>query len=346
MTQTAAIVTTLKNPGPSLDSFIRYHLAIGFSNLFLFFDDPGDPSIARARKYQDVVIVKNDARLRRSWKKTNIATTKPYLYEFRKSEVSLRQELNVEIAIQLALKKNIDWLLHIDCDELFYPFQENVPAHFQSLSDRRIENVVYANYEGIPETMDIEDFFREVTLFKKNFDIFPKLSLSRQQTRVTKDIPQLPDRLFLFYADGKSAALISNKLLPDGVHRFLTKKPRRSSKSAGRAIGPLICKDAVILHYPSCGFNNFWRKYKTLGSFGDKWFNQIDIAESIGSFHQESRDMVSRNRKKEAREFYKRRVVIDKKSVKLLIDSGVVCRIKEPFTRLNRLRQRTKNSVA
>lgn len=341
MTQTAAIVTTLKNPGPSLDSFIRYHLEIGFSNLFLFFDDPGDPSIARARKYQNVVVIKNDARLRRSWKKTNIATTNPYLYEFRKSEPSLRQELNVEIAIQLALKKNLDWLLHIDCDELFYPFQENVPEHFQSLSDRRIENVIYANYEAIPETMDIEDYFREVTLFKNNFYIFPKLSLSRQQARVTKGIPQLPDRLFLSYHDGKSAARLTNRLLPDGVHRFMAKQPRRSrdlSKPA-RRVRPLLCKNAAILHYSCCGFNNFWRKYKTLGSFGDKWFDQIDIAESIGSFHQESRDMVLRNRKKEAREFYRRRVVIDKKSViKLLIDNGVACRIKEPFTRLNRLR--------
>ena len=125
MTQTAAIVSTLKNPGPSLDSFIKYHLEIGFSKLFLFFDDPGDPSIARARKYQDVVIIKNGSRLKRLWKTTNIATTNPYLYEFRKSETSLRQELNVEIAIRLALKKKFDWLLHIDycvylLDILFY----------------------------------------------------------------------------------------------------------------------------------------------------------------------------------------------------------------------------------
>ena len=39
MTQTAAIVTTLKQPGPSLASFLKYHSAIGFSRIFLFFDD-------------------------------------------------------------------------------------------------------------------------------------------------------------------------------------------------------------------------------------------------------------------------------------------------------------------
>jgi hypothetical protein len=339
MTQTAAIVTTLKNPGPSLDSFIKYHLEIGFAKLFLFFDDPADPSIGRARKYQDVVIIRNDSRLKRLWKKTNIAITNPYLYEFRKSETSLRQELNVEIAIKLALKRKVDWLLHIDSDELFYPFRGNVPEHFQSLSERGIENVIYANYEAIPETMDIEDYFGEVTLFKKNFCVSPKLSLNRQQSRATKGIPQLPDRLFHFYDDGKSAARLTNELLPDGVHRFKANQRARHSSEPRRRINPSICRNAAILHYPCCGFSNFWRKYKTLGSFSDKWFNQIDIAGSIGSFHLESRDVVRRNRKKEAREFYKRRVVIDKKSViKLLIDSGVACRIKEPFTRLNRLR--------
>ena len=67
MTQTPAIVTTLKQPGPSLASFLRYHLAIGFSRIFLFFDDPSDPYIEMARKFRHVRIIKNDAHLRRKW---------------------------------------------------------------------------------------------------------------------------------------------------------------------------------------------------------------------------------------------------------------------------------------
>jgi hypothetical protein len=314
---------------------------MGFSKLFLFFDDPTDPSIAKAGKYDGVVIIKNDARLRRRWKETNIASTNSYVYAFRKSEPSVRQELNVEIAIRLALNSNIDWLLHIDCDELFYTFHGNAPEHFQSLSDRGIGNVIYANYEAIPETIDVQDYFKVVTLFKRNFELLPHLSLSRRQTKVVERISQLPDRFFLGYANGKSAARINNRLLPDGVHRFRSKKAgpsRGASQSERPALGPLICRDAVILHYLCCGFDNFWSKYKTLGAFADLWFKQVDIAKTIGSFHIESRDIISRNSRKVAREFYRNRVVINKTSARRLIEADIACRVKEPAKLLRRLR--------
>jgi len=39
----AAIVTTLKSQGPSLLTFVQYHLAKGFERIYLMFDDPLDP---------------------------------------------------------------------------------------------------------------------------------------------------------------------------------------------------------------------------------------------------------------------------------------------------------------
>src|SRR5881397_1247798 len=100
MTQTAAIVTTLKQPGPSLTSFLRYHLAIGFSRVFLFFDDPLDPYFQTARKFRDVRIIKNNARLRRRWEETRTALTDSWFFQFVDVELKVRQTLNVEIAIQ------------------------------------------------------------------------------------------------------------------------------------------------------------------------------------------------------------------------------------------------------
>jgi hypothetical protein len=341
MTQKAAIVTTLKNPGPSFDSFLRYHTALGFSHFFLFFDDPLDPSMQTARKLRNVSIIKTDARLRNKWKKTEIAATNPRFYQFLESEFKVRQALNVEIAIQLALRKNLDWLLHIDCDELFYPFHGSAPDHFQSLCDAKLDNLIYANYEAIPESMDIDDYFRVATLFKKNFSLLPEVSLNEQQRTVIKQIPQLPEHLFLFYANGKSAARITNSLRPNGGHRFTYKKKRSGrTGSTTRKTEPIISRDAVILHYPCCGFRNFWSKYKTLGPFPDQWYNQIEIVEAIGSFHLESRDVISLNNKRAARAFYKKRAVInDKKVIQRLISNRVACRIKEPLVLLEACRQ-------
>jgi hypothetical protein len=340
MTQKAAIVTTLKQPGPSFDSFLRYHTALGFSHFFLFFDDPIDPSIETARSFSNVSIIKTDARLQSKWKKTKIASTNPGFYQFLESEFKVRQSLNVEIAIQLALKQKLDWVVHIDCDELFYPFHGTAPDHFQSLRDRKLENVIYPNYEAIPEAMDISDYFRQATLFKKNFALLPEVSLNARQRTVIERVPQLPEHLFLFYANGKSAARITKSLEPDGGHRFIYRtRGLGRSGSTTRRTEPVISNDAVILHYPCCGFGNFWRKYKTLGPFPDRWYNQIEIVEAIGSFHLESRDVVSLNNERAARAFYKQRAVInDKKVIQRLISSGVACRIKEPLMLLQACR--------
>src|SRR5215475_10565766 len=121
MQTSVAIVTTLKSPGPSLASFLEYHEAIGFSRFFLFFDDPGDPGIKLARKCALTRIIRSDARLRRAWQRTKTARTNPWFFQYVDAELKVRQTLNVELAINLAEKEDIEWLLHIDADELFYP---------------------------------------------------------------------------------------------------------------------------------------------------------------------------------------------------------------------------------
>jgi Glycosyl transferase family 2 len=334
MTQTAAIVTTLKQPGPSLVSFLKYHLAIGFSRIFLFFDDPSDSDIRVAHDFRNVRIIKADARLRRRWGQTRTALSNPWFYGFVDAELKVRQTLNVEIAIGLARQERIDWLLHIDCDELFFPAQGSAPAHFAAMAKRKLSNLIYANYEGVPELIDVEDPFKGVTLFKKNFSL-TRQPLNSGQRKLIKKLSQFPAHLFLFYANGKSAARVTDELRPNGGHRFEYADRKREKSRGERRKAPTLCDDAIILHYPSCGFQNFWRKYKMLGAFPDRWFDRIDVAKAIGSFHLESRDIVLQGRRA-ARTFYKERVVIkQKKTVDSLLNAGIVCRVNDPSEFLN-----------
>jgi hypothetical protein len=60
--QRAAIAATLVNAEQTLDSFIRYHLAIGFAHLYLFFDRPGDPGLRTARTYPGVTAIETGRR--------------------------------------------------------------------------------------------------------------------------------------------------------------------------------------------------------------------------------------------------------------------------------------------
>nr|QEO74857.1 hypothetical protein [uncultured bacterium] len=339
MAQKVAIVSTLRNAGAVLDSFISYHLSLGFAHLFLFFDDPDDPSVNTARGYPNVTVIRNGEKLRQLWGKTKQYALRPEFRRFINSQVVVRQMLNVEIANQLALRQGIDWLLHIDLDELFYCPNQTLQEHFQNLTDRNINNVTYLNHEAVVERGDIDDYFREATLFKKNTAAPVPPSLRARQNRVIKSIPQFNPNFFLFYNVGKAAARPAENLMHSSVHTFfyLTKENAHylnsdftSGASSGPQAGSTISADAVILHYPCCGFEHFWNKYVSRGNFEDKWLDRIEIAPFL-PFHIEARNTVMRGDKEAARELYHRRVVInDQAIIDRLIESELACRIHEP----------------
>lgn len=70
------------------------------------------------------------------------------------------------VGIEMATKDNVDWLLHIDTDELMYPggnagfSLQNVLSTFAD----EVDTVVFPNYESLPETDKVHDPFTEVIL--------------------------------------------------------------------------------------------------------------------------------------------------------------------------------------
>lgn len=334
-----AIVSMLRNADAVLDSFITYHLAIGFTRLFLFFDNPRDPSIRQALKYPGVTVIRNDEKLQQLWRKTRLYTTRPEYRQFLDCQLRPRQLLNVEIGIQLALREKIDWLLHIDLDELFYLPHGTVQQHFQALTERGVRHVVYHNYESITETSEVNDYFREVTLFKRPLPN-PQQAHQRAQTnRIIKSLPAFADNYFLYYDIGKSAARPVHGLLPDSPHSFIfpdqqalaLTDPNLEHNLLKRATTQeILSEDGIILHYPCCGFEHFWRKYNALGKFPDKWLGKIPIAQLL-PFHVESRDIVMLRDKQAAREFYERHVVVkDEAAKQRLLAEGLACHVCEP----------------
>ena len=87
----------------------------------------------------------------------------------------------------------------------------------------------------------------------------------------------------------------------------------------------------MILHYPCCGFEHFWRKYVTLGKFADQWWGKYDIEAMIGPFHLQARDVVERGDRDAARAFYRQRVAMeDPRLVAELMRHGFLKRISIP----------------
>lgn len=280
-----AIVTTLRNAEATLSYFVAYHLAIGFDHLFLFFDDPNDSLFEQFNHWPDVTAIRNDSLLKKLWLRTKSATSN---YAFAQREVMARQIMNAEVAAMLAFDMDIDWLLHIDADELFYPSGSSVKDHFNALSDQNINVVRYLNHEAIPETPQISNFFTEVSLFKRNRGVF-----DAHQNDVFRNQIKLPMPYFHFYDNGKSAALVTRQTRPMGVHEF---------EPGGSVIHSINAP--CILHFPCCGYTHFLAKYKTLGQFTNKWFDRGDDIIDIAPVHVLSRDTVRTDNDSAIRQFY------------------------------------------
>lgn len=319
----AAIVTTLRDAGPMLDSFIAWHLESGFERLYLFFDDSADPDLARLAGRRGITMIAHDAALREAWRALpEYARNRDFLDR----EVMARQELNTALAIELARRDGLDWLLHIDVDELFFTPDITVQEHFAAADAGSWDTIRYLNFEAVPEKEDITDPFREVDLFR----IAPALGPgphTPEGRRLLLETPQMPHELFFhFYSNGKSAMRLSSGLRPQGVHRFA---PPQGTADA------LQSDSGIVLHYPCCGFENFWKKYAALGRFSDRWFGRDDIRAAIGSLHLDARDIVATGDVDRARAFYRERVALtDRVRAQALIEHQALIRFPQVRQRL------------
>jgi len=315
----AAIVTTLRDAGGMLDSFVSYHLKLGFAHLFLFFDDPADPGLGRFAKHPMVTAIAHDAQLRQRW--SGLPEHQTY-GKFVNREVMARQVLNAALAMDLARQKSFGWLLHIDADELFFMPQTSLAEHLSLARTQSLDTVCYRNFEAVPEKSDIGDPFREVDLFKLPVQMAPEPSTEAGRALLA-DTPQIPPHRFHFYRNGKSAVRLDvDALRPNGVHNFVNWNRETREGTAS---------DAFVLHYACCGFEAFWQKYRTLGGFADQWLDKFDIRGAIGLLHLDARDMIARGDRDAALAFYRSRIAIeDPARVRALLQQKILTRVSQP----------------
>ena len=114
--------------GPSLHSFIQYHKLIGFAKIYFFFDDVSDDYgendyqlMQAARSYTDMVkVVHCTSEWFKQLKHKGSQSTWDLHGDYLTTDLIARQVLAVEQAIQMSCDDEMDWILHIDIDELIY----------------------------------------------------------------------------------------------------------------------------------------------------------------------------------------------------------------------------------
>ncbi|KAJ8599978.1 hypothetical protein CTAYLR_001801 [Chrysophaeum taylorii] len=295
----AAIVCQLRDASKRLESFVRYHVRLGFEKVYLYFDDCGEvDAISRARVLEGAVVTVRDRDLVARWRRLD-AWAK--LGPAANDDVQVRQMLNALDALGRARQDGMHWLLHIDSDELFYPgpASTSIASHFRALDDSGCSIFTYYNFEAVPERSPVDevDPFRAVSLFKRPLALVPRdAPLDFWQNRA-------PNReVFLFYQNGKSAVRCSVDAVPTSVHLWALRPGAATTANFHRTNDPRnegIRRDAsvpcAVLHFACTDPVMLWRKYATLGDFPNDCVAQT-LRHQPDTFHCLCRDVYLEHR--------------------------------------------------
>ncbi|KAK9843726.1 hypothetical protein WJX81_003815 [Elliptochloris bilobata] len=238
-----AFVTTTSDSYRQIKLWTQYHQSLGVGRFYLFVDgQAARPEVAaRLRTLPGVTVVLRDEALKhrqahsRIWNETWLAA---FFHKPCNHELFVLQSLNMEEGIQLAAADGIDWLLHIDTDELAYPggAPEFSLQRVLAAYPADVDTVVFPNYESLPERDDVQDPFTEVTLFKRNYHHVVSDAYFKAYHTVARGNPNY----FITYGNGKSAARVQSGLRPNGAHRWYSyvKAPKEETSD-----------QAAVLHF-------------------------------------------------------------------------------------------------
>ncbi|XP_009346981.2 glycosyltransferase-like At3g57200 [Pyrus x bretschneideri] len=311
--------------------WIFYHKVIGVSNFFLFVEGkaaspkvskvletiPGVKVIYRTRELEE------QQAKSRIWNETWLSS---FFYKPCNYELFVKQSLNMEMAIVMAREAGMDWIIHLDTDELIYPAGTHEYSLRQLLSDvpGNVDMVIFPNYESSVERDDIKEPFSEVSMFKKNYDHLPKDVYFGNYKEATRGNPNY----FLTYGNGKSAARIQDHLRPNGAHRWhnYMKTPNE-----------IKLDEAAILHYTYPKFSDLTSRRDRCGCKPTK----DDVKRCFMlEFDRAAFIIASTATEEEMLNWYRERIVWTDKELNLkLLRKGILTRIYAPMVIIQGLRE-------
>ncbi|XP_042473690.1 glycosyltransferase-like At2g41451 [Zingiber officinale] len=325
-------ITTSTSAGlEQIIPWLFYHKVIGVSQFFLFVEGkaakphvsavlesiPGVKVIYRTKELEE-----KQAKSR-IWNETWLAG---FFYKPCNYELFVKQSLNMEMAIVMARDDGMDWIIHLDTDELMHPAGAKEYSLTQLLSDvpADVDMVIFPNYESSVERDEIKDPFSEVSLFKKNYDHLPKEIYFGMYKEATRGNPNY----FLTYGNGKSAARIQDNLRPNGAHRW-----HNYMKSPNE----IKLEEAAVLHYTYSKFSDLTSRRDRCGCKPTK----EDVKRCFMlDFDRAAFIIASTATEEEMLRWYNEHVVWTDKQLNLkLLRKGILTRIYAPMAIIQSLRE-------
>lgn len=250
-------IFTAKNEEELITRNIHYHRFMGVTDFFVFLDYSTD---------QTKDLLKGIPNLRR-FENPGYSDLLPY--NLNKPELDLelvskrfsahngvRQVLHANMALELCRVENIDWLIHLDPDELIcidtdQVEKDSLKDYFLSL-DKGVGAVIFRNLEVVPTKVEPRYVFQD-RLFKNYLDGdltgLPKTEIFNPYTG-----DYTPAGWFWGHTSGKLAV----RVLPNSYFTILT--------HLFQTEGEIIEAD-FLLHYNIFSFGQFLNKYQNFNNF-------------------------------------------------------------------------------
>jgi hypothetical protein len=271
------LVTTVREPTEKVVRFVNYHLNVGVDHVHVFLDDPADPFAAVPRDPRVAVTRCDGAHWERARRELEHGVLQGlrhcrggrYLETLRQLRdrelgVTARQYLNASLALAEARSTGLDWLFHVDGDELIH-----APAGLKSELagvPASVECVVFSTLEAVPEGDVRSDGFSEVTLFRSlsRFTLPSSPRVNRLVSRAWEACHATLGRLagcgraffqggyFRGHAYGKIALRTASPAAGFMLHNAVSPRPLRVCRARG----------GRILHYDCVTFEDWAEKWK------------------------------------------------------------------------------------
>ncbi|XP_068640194.1 glycosyltransferase-like At2g41451 [Aristolochia californica] len=311
--------------------WIYYHKVLGVGTFFLFVEGQAATSNVSAvlQAIPGVNVIFRTKELEekqaksRIWNETWLAS---FFFKPCNYELFVKQSLNMEMAIVMARDAGMDWIIHLDTDELLHPAGAREYSLRQLLSDipSNVDLVIFPNYESSVERDDIKDPFSEVSMFKKNYDHLLKETYFGLYKEATHGNPNY----FLTYGNGKSAARIQDHLRPNGAHRWhnYMKTPNE-----------IKLDEAAVLHYTYSKFSDLTSRRDRCGCKPTK----EDVKRCFMlEFDRAAFIIASTATEEEMLHWYREHIVWSDKAMTLkLLKKGILTRIYAPMAIIQGLRE-------
>lgn len=213
--------------------------------LFIFFDDPLDINFNYFQSYHKKVycILCDTAH----WKALSCHA---------KSSIESRQINNANWALAVAREKKIDWISHIDIDELIYT-QKNI-KHILEKLPQSTDILWLPPLEAVPERLNCKHPFKTLHTFK---------CLNHKEDQYYNGhnpTAYFQGEYFRGHIGGKSITRISDKIADLGLHQPIAKKPY--------TLKTTTLTSSKLLHYDCYDYPSWFTK----------WVRRIDGTATAG----------------------------------------------------------------